>query len=112
MRITRELRVVLTPEERIERAIEHRQKNDELNVLKADFAADTKSRKQTMRKLMDSAANGYEHREVSCDERRDLDAGRVTVVRLDTGEVIEQRLLTDEERQLELADVGNRAHRN
>lgn len=44
--------------------------------------------------------NGYEYREVPCDECFDYQRGLVTTIRIDTAEEIEQRAMTAEERQM------------
>lgn len=46
--------------------------------------------------------NGYEYRNVECRMDKDYRLGSVTITRLDTGEVIRERPMTGEERQLEL----------
>jgi hypothetical protein len=49
--------------------------------------------------------HGHELKPVECRVIQDLDAGRVRVVRLDTGACIEERELTERESQLTLEDV-------
>ena len=46
--------------------------------------------------------NGYEYRNVECRMEKDYRLGTVTLTRLDTGEVIRERPMTAEERQMEL----------
>ena len=46
--------------------------------------------------------NGYEYRNVECRMDKDYRLGSVTITRLDTGEVIRERPMTAEERQMEL----------
>jgi uncharacterized FlaG/YvyC family protein len=46
--------------------------------------------------------NGYEYRNVECRMDKDYRLGTVTITRLDTGEVIRERPMTGEERQMEL----------
>ena len=46
--------------------------------------------------------NGYEYRNVECRMDKDYRLGTVTITRLDTGEVIRERPMTAEERQMEL----------
>ncbi len=53
--------------------------------------------------------NGYEYRNVECRMDKDYRLGSVTITRLDTGEVIRERPMTAEERQMELP--GNRKAR-
>ena len=51
-------------------------------------------------------SSGEEYREIDCDDVFDYDTGRVTRHRLDTGEVVIERPMTDEERQRSIALVG------
>jgi uncharacterized FlaG/YvyC family protein len=46
--------------------------------------------------------NGYEYRNVECRMDKDYRLGTITVTRLDTGEVIRERPMTGEERQMKL----------
>lgn len=46
--------------------------------------------------------SGYEYRNVECEVLKNFTAGLVTTRRLDTGEVTDTRLMTSEERQVEL----------
>ncbi len=46
--------------------------------------------------------NGYEYRNVDCRMDKDYRLGSVTITRLDTGEVIRERPMTSEERQMQL----------
>lgn len=46
--------------------------------------------------------NGYQYKDVDCAMRFDYLTNTVTTVRTDTGEVIESRAMTTEERQVEL----------
>ena len=46
--------------------------------------------------------NGYEYRNVECRMDKDYRLGTVTITRLDTAEVIRERPMTAEERQMEL----------
>jgi len=45
---------------------------------------------------------GTENRDVPCQERLDYEKGEVTVVRMDTLDILERRGMTREERQLEI----------
>lgn len=46
--------------------------------------------------------NGYEYRNVECQQVKDFAAGTVTVIRNDTGEIVLERPLTADERQAAL----------
>ena len=44
-------------------------------------------------------STGTEEREVECEIRKDFIHGKVTTVRMDTGEIIDERIMTADERQ-------------
>ncbi len=46
--------------------------------------------------------SGYEMRHIECEVTKDYKKGRVTVVRLDTGELVEDRPMTGEEKQVQI----------
>lgn len=50
-------------------------------------------------KLSGAIALGTEERDVECEVRKDYRHGRVTTVRTDTGEVVDERTMTAQERQ-------------
>lgn len=49
--------------------------------------------------------NGYEYREVACDQTFDYPRGLVTITRKDTGDVIEERAMTADERQVGFGEM-------
>lgn len=58
-----------------------------------------------IQKLTDLVSQGYDYRDIECELRFDMPyAGMVSVVRLDTGEVVKERSQTYEERQMWLGD--------
>lgn len=52
--------------------------------------------------------NKFEYRDVECEEFRDYESGVVTVIRLDTGEVVTERKMRDDELQksIQFCDEG------
>ena len=52
--------------------------------------------------LSRKVSNGFEYRDIECEEKKDFLDCKFTVARLDTGEVVEERALRDEERQREM----------
>lgn len=50
--------------------------------------------------LSGAVSKGYVVRPIECEEMRDYASGRVSTVRLDTGEVLNERAMTTDERQL------------
>lgn len=69
---------------------------------KKDFAAREKGIVNQISKLSHSLAEGKEMRDVECRIIRDYDKALVTVVRCDTGELIEERPFTNAEMTLPL----------
>lgn len=107
--VTRELKVALSPEEVAERAdraaklLEDRD-HEEAN-LKA-YASSVKSRIATMeaemRELSGEVRNKFTYRDVQLERQYLYDTGVVREVRLDSGEVVSERVMTERERQADL----------
>lgn len=55
-----------------------------------------------MASLAEKVRSGYEHRNVDCKKKLDYRLGTVTIARLDTGEVIREKPMDAEERQMSL----------
>jgi hypothetical protein len=55
-----------------------------------------------MASLAEKVRSGYEHRNVDCLKSLDYRLGTVTITRLDTGEVMRERPMDAEERQMSL----------
>lgn len=66
------------------------------------LAADVESARNNAVSLSRRLNRGAEFREVNCEVIRDLETCTVRTVRLDTYEVVSERAMTDEERQLKL----------
>lgn len=106
VQVTRHLPVVLSDHERLKigddlgrttqtlQAAERRKKE-----VTSQLTADIETHKSTLVRLGTLLANGYEERPVTCDMTIDRLGDRVTVVRKDTGEIVECRTLTNDERQ-------------
>lgn len=102
--------VPLTPRERQEkhdelvRTLNDLQRlRDHFALLKKQHKATVESRELTIRELSHDLKDNYVMRSVSCEERPDLDAGTMTTTRLDTGELLDTRPLTEDERAAALA---------
>lgn len=105
----RTLKCTLTGEQQRSTGLSLAQLHTELEALrlqKKDVLAKFKDDEDRIEGAIASAAKtlhqGFEHRLVSCRETHNFQDGTVTVVRLDTGEEIEKREMTAEERQLGL----------
>lgn len=96
------VRCDLTKDERIARTERVRDLDREIEEKKADFATEKKAMESSKKTLLDTAANGYEFRDVECASYANDEQCEVYTIRLDTGEVIHRRTMTMDERQHEL----------
>jgi hypothetical protein len=106
---TKELRCVLTTQERLEMGDElskettaAEQAEDRKKAVGAQLKADVDEHNAKCRRLASVLSAGYEYREVKCEETWDYDAGLVTVFRTDTGEAVTMRKMTAQEQQLHM----------
>ena len=109
IRITRTLPVLLTAEEMLDRGARaaHLDRREEeitaaANAAKSDYKHQLEAVVAERRLLQERIRSKQEHRDVSCEERHVYRTGKVVVVRCDTGEQIDERPMTDAERQTEL----------
>ena len=106
MKTTKKLPVMLTEDEMRERGealaesvettaalTEEKKAND------AEINGKIKTSKEITRKLSRIIASKTEDREVECEITKDFERGVVTLHRCDTGEVVETRPMTPDERQ-------------
>lgn len=78
---------------------------ERLKSIKADYKAQAEQLDAELRNLTRKHRSGYEMREVRCDIVRDVDRGIVQFVRQDTKEIVSERPMTSEERQLTFGDL-------
>jgi len=81
---------------------ELRSKEEEKRAVASQFKSEIDGLVARTNVLADKINNGYEFRPIECDIDKDMDSKIMTVIRRDTGEVIEQRPLQDHELQSEL----------
>jgi hypothetical protein len=117
-RFTRQLSVLLNEKEREKRVQDHlaalaeeRRLKFEKAELASEVTAKIKLAAKAARDIEEALREGKELREVKCIERFLWETHGVDVVREDTGEVIETRAMTSEERQPELP-LLERAEKN
>jgi hypothetical protein len=113
--LTRSLKCVLTADELAEKAREIDTNFGEMAEVEAELdslARKVKSAKSRLEALTDdnreiarTRRDGYEYRDVDCEERRDDASLEMHTVRLDTGEILESRALRSDERQGVLFDA-------
>lgn len=106
---TRQLRVALTAEEAATLSTKSEELFEQADVAKEVLSEETKQRKaaikrmtQDARALLKDSADRATNRDVACERVYDYRADMVREVRKDTGEVIGERAMTDDERQREL----------
>lgn len=105
----RNLPVELTPDElhfRSMRLAEATKKIDEVQEKRRSqnqaIYRELKDLTAERRVLTEVVTTGTEVREVKCEERKNYGAGRIEVVRLDTGEVVDTIPMREADRQLEI----------
>lgn len=77
----------------------------------ANYNQDLKVLRERQRKLLDVIKDGEETLEIECVERVNERLGKVEVVRTDTGQIIDERPLTADERQLDFTEVKPKKRR-
>lgn len=82
---------------------------DEKADVMADYSKKIKGHQKVLAALIDAISTGKEKREVECLERRDDRLGVMQIIRGDTGEMVEERPLTLEERQVGMFDGSGEA---
>ncbi|NTW67218.1 MAG: hypothetical protein HGB21_13080 [Nitrospirae bacterium] len=105
-KVTKILECQLTDAERIGHGTDMSTLTLEINELEeqkksvmADYKARIDGKGADARRIAQILKQGYELREVDCEELRDYETRTVTVVRLDTGEMVSSRGMTIEEMQ-------------
>jgi hypothetical protein len=74
----------------------------ELESFKKQIQADIKAAESTIEAKAELIRQGYEVRDVKTDTTLDFDLGRTIIIRKDTGDTVEDRDMTDDEREREL----------
>lgn len=100
----RSLKCVLTRDELLEyggKLADAQQKIAELESALASYKAQNKSEsemaKAAVENLSDKIRSKYEFRDIKCVIERNYDTGRFIVIRMDTGETVEERPLNSDE---------------
>lgn len=100
----RSLKCELTRDELLEagaKLADAQQKIAELESALASYKAQNKSEcemaKASVENLSDKIRRKYEFRDIRCVIEKDFDRGMFTIIRMDTGETVEARPLTDDE---------------
>jgi len=83
----------------------HAEKNRvqaQLDAVKADYKGKIEEQLGRISSLSAKVHSGIETRDVECVMEKNFETGRVTVVRLDCGKIIEDRPMREDEKQMEL----------
>lgn len=106
------LRCPFSEKEMADIALTMADKTQELKRIDANAkaaAAQFKSDKEAAQNEIDNAArryrDGYEMRDVECEETVDFESGVVRYWRCDNGDLAQERKLTNEERQMRLDEI-------
>ena len=70
---------------------------DQKRVTAKAFSKDIEANKGRIKRVSHAINTKQENRDVECEEVRDEEAMKVSVIRLDTGEIVSERLMTAEE---------------
>ena len=108
-KLTRVLRCKLTKDETIVAANEMAdaqstigQLEDELNKAKSEYKGKIAGQEAIRSTKSQIISTGFEHRGVECTETMDWENGRVVVQRDDTGEIVDDRAMSESEKQMGL----------
>lgn len=104
--MTKQLPVKLTNEEKIAKGLEQARLRDAIRAVKAEkkvamtgFAERLAALEKDRDRVSDDIRDGIETRAVEVREERNYRLGTLRLVRVDTGEVVETRAMTAEERE-------------
>jgi hypothetical protein len=113
-RVTRKLAVTLDPAQKaalVDRITSIRTEKQaleaELAEVQSTIRARIREREAALERTLESLSTGVAVEDVTCEERHSFEDGTVTVVRKDSGTVVEKREMTTEERQLPLEATGS-----
>jgi hypothetical protein len=113
-RVTRKLAVALDPTQRaalVDKMTNIRTEKAaleaELVELQATMRTRIRERQAALERTLESLSTGVSVEDVTCEERISYEDGTVTVVRKDTGALVDKREMTAEERQLSLEATGS-----
>ena len=81
---------------------------DKLKAVSTQIKSEINALDAIMGGLAEKIRSGYEMRDVECEIERDFKNARITITRLDTGEIVESRAMTPEERQKKLFEENKK----
>lgn len=81
---------------------DHNEAENRLKSVSTQIKSEITALEGMMNSMAEKIRSGYEHREIECKRELDYRLGTVTITRLDTGEVIEERPMDAEEKQRKL----------
>ena len=81
---------------------DHTEAEARLKSVSTQIKSEITALEGTMGSMAEKIRSGYEHRDIECKREFNYRLGSVTITRLDTGEVVEERPMDAEERQRKL----------
>jgi hypothetical protein len=81
---------------------DHSEAEGHLKSASTQIKAELSALEGNMTMMSEKIRSGYEHRNIDCRKEFDYRLGTVTITRLDTGEVVEERPMDAEETQRKL----------
>ncbi len=81
---------------------DHSEAEARLKSVSTQVKAEITALEGTMTMISEKIRSGYEHRNIECKKEFDYKLGTVTITRLDTAEVVEERPMDAEETQRKL----------
>lgn len=77
----------------------HTEAEGRLKSVSTQIKSEISTIESQMASISEKIRSGYEYRDIECDVEMDYDRGRVVVIRMDTGEIVEDRAMSVDERQ-------------
>ncbi len=72
---------------------------DELVAVRAQISSRVKEAQGKLSSVAEKLRSGYEYRQIDCEIEKDFVAGKVRITRIDTGEIVEERKISDADAQ-------------
>lgn len=111
--ITRNLRVYLTDEERsnlqtqiVEISIQRMEAEGKLASISAEYKGTIKAKNAESDRLIKLVHQGYDYRDVDCEEQRDESSKEIVIYRSDNWEEVARRPMSIDETQMDLKFAG------
>ena len=92
----------------VEASVKVREVEGNLKSISTQLKAEINKHKASLDQASEKYRSGFEYRDIKCEATKDFKAGTLTIIRLDTGEIIKERVLDGEEKQTSMfREEGN-----